>query len=116
MQPIYSTNGEWVALLRENYLYDTYGEWIGWLHGTEVYTRDGFFVGVVSDDGRIVRERVPPERPRRAMPSAPPKIQPPAMVPLAPLFAGLPWKLIDVFEEEPEVFRHISDLRADWDG
>ena len=41
MQPIYSTNGEWVALLQEGRLYDTLGEWIAWLDGKDIYNRDG---------------------------------------------------------------------------
>jgi len=116
MRPIYSTNGEWVALLHEGNLYDTRGEWIGWLQGKEVYTRDGIYAGVLWDDGRIVCERVRPRRPRIPVPRAPLKIRPPAIVPLAPLFAELPWRMIDVFEEEPEVFTYVSDLRPDWEG
>ena len=37
MKPIYTTSGEWVAMLEGNYLYDTYGEWVGWLDGKDVY-------------------------------------------------------------------------------
>ena len=116
MRPIYATSGEWVALLQNGYLFDTRGEWIGWLDGQDVYSLDGFYVGVLSTDSRILRERLRPERPRHRLPPAPPKTRPPAMVPLAPLFAELPWKTIDVFEEEPEVFKFISDLRPDWEG
>jgi hypothetical protein len=116
MQVIYSTNGEWVALLYDGQLYDTLGEWIAWLDGREVYTRDGEYVGFLSDDGRVLRERVRRRRVVRPAPPAPPKIRPPASVPLPPLFAELPWKLVDVFEEDPEVFKYISDLRPDWEG
>ncbi len=31
------------------------------------------------------------------------------------MFAELPWKLVDVFEEEPDIFRYISELRPDWE-
>ena len=118
MKPIYSTAGEWVALLDENagYLYDTLGECIAWLDGKEVYTRDGEYVGFLSDDGRVLRERIRRQRPLRPVPGAPPKIRPPASVPLAPLFAELPWNQVDVFEEEPEIFKYISELRPDWEG
>jgi hypothetical protein len=115
MQPIYSTNGEWVALLHEGHLYDTRGERIAWLDGQDVYTRDGMYVGFLSKDGRVLRERIRKTRPLRPGPPAPQKVRPPATVPLAPLFAELPWNQLDVFEEEPEVFKHISDLRPDWD-
>ncbi|MFQ6100551.1 MAG: 4-fold beta flower protein [Anaerolineae bacterium] len=116
MRPIYSTNGEWVALLHEGYLYDTLGEWIAWLDSKEVYSRDGEYVGFLSDDWRILRERIRKQRPFRPAPPAPPKIRPPAKVSLAPLFAELPWNLVDVFEEEPEIFKYVSELRPDWEG
>ena len=116
MRPIYSTPGDWVALLDQGHLYDTRGEWIGWLHGNEIYTRDGIYAGMLAGDGRVLRERIRPQRPRRPAPTARRKVRPPATVPLAPLFAELPWRIIDVFEEEPEVFKYISDLRPDWEG
>ena len=115
MEPIYSTNGEWVAMLNGGYIYDTLGEWIAWLNGKEVYNRDGQYVGFLADDRRILRERVRRSRPLRAAPPAPPRLRMPASVPLAPLFAELPWNVVDVFEEEPEIFRYISELRPDWE-
>jgi hypothetical protein len=115
MQPIYCTGGEWVAVLHEHYLYDPSGEWIGFVDGKEVYTLGGVYVGFVTDDFRVVRERASPKRPRHAMPPAPPRIRPPATVPLAPMFSELPWRLIDVFDVEPEIFRRVALLRADWD-
>ena len=119
MQPIYSTNGEWVALLHKDehggHLYDTLGERIAWLDGKEVYTLEGEYVGFLSADGRILRERIRRQRPLRPSPPAPPRVRPPASVPLAPLFAELPWSQVDVFEEEPDIFKYISELRPDWD-
>jgi hypothetical protein len=125
MKPIYSTAGDWVALLDEDEeggrLYDTCGEWIAWLvhtegkEGQEVYTRDGEYVGFLSNDGRVLRERIRKQRPLRSAPPATPKISPPATVPLPPLFAELPWNQVDVFEEEPELFKYISELRPDWE-
>lgn len=116
MKVIYSTRGDWAALLEGNYLYDPRGEWIGWVEGKDVYTRDGECVGFLSDDGRVLRERIREHRPLRPAPPAPPAIRPPSSVPLPPFFADLPWGLVDVFEEEPEVFKFVSDLRPDWEG
>jgi len=116
MQLIYSTAGDWVALLHEGRLYDTRGEWIAWLDSKDIYTCDGMYAGFLSDDGRVLRERILRQRPLRPVPPASPKIRPPASVPLPPFFAELPWKLVDVFEEEPEVFRYIAELRPDWEG
>jgi len=115
MQAVYSTNGEWVALIHEGRLYDTQGEWIAWLDDKEVYNRDGQYAGFLSNDRRILRERVHRNRPLRAAPPGPSKLRPPSHVPLAPLFAELPWNVVDVFEEEPNIFRYVSELRPDWE-
>jgi hypothetical protein len=115
MQPIYSTNGEWVALLQEGRLYDTLGEWIAWLDGKDIYNRDGQYVGFLSKDRRVLRERIRISRPLRAAPSGAIKIRPPSSVPLAPLFAELPWNVVDVFEEDPDIFKFVSELRPDWE-
>jgi hypothetical protein len=115
MQPIYSTNGEWVALLQEGRLYDTLGEWIAWLDDKDIYNRDGQYVGFLSKDQRVLRERIHKSRPLRPAPSGVSKIRPPSSVPLAPLFAELPWNVVDVFEEDPDIFRYISELRPDWE-
>jgi len=115
MQPIYATSGEWVAILHDGHLYDTRGDWIAWIDGNEVYTRDGVYAGFLSRDRRVLRQRIRRTRPLRPAPLIPPKIRPPALVPLAPLFAELPWGQVDVFEEEPEIFKYISSLRPDRD-
>jgi len=31
------------------------------------------------------------------------------------MFAELPWNMVDVFEEDPAIFKHISALRPDWE-
>ena len=117
MKHIYSTAGDWVALLDESkkFLYDTRGECIAWLDGKEVYTRDGMYAGFLSDDGRVLRERVRKQRPLRPVPAIPPQIRPPASAPLPPYFSELPWNQVDVFEEDPDVFKHVSELRPDWE-
>jgi hypothetical protein len=116
MKPIYTTDGEWVAMLEGHYLYDTYGEWVGWLDDEDVYTRDGEYAGFLSNDARILRDRVRRQRQIRRAPPAAPKIKIPAKVPLAPMFSELPWNLVDIFDEDPDIFKHISDLKPDWEG
>ena len=117
MQPIYSTSGDWVALLHEGRLYDTLGEWIAWLNGKEVFNRDGQYVGYLSDDQRILRKRIREDRTFRTVPKGgPTKVRPPSSVPLPPFFAETPWDVVDVFEEDPNIFRYVSDLRPDWEG
>jgi hypothetical protein len=114
--PIYRSDGEWVALLEGRSLYDTMGDWIGWLEGREVFSRDGEYAGYLSDDQRILRRRARQRRPLRTPPPPPPAIRVPAKVPLAPLFAEIPWEVVDVFEEEPHIFRYVSEFKPDWGG
>ncbi len=114
--PIYRSDGEWIALLQGHYLYDTRGDWIGLLEGQDVFSRDGEYVGYLSDDRRILRRRIRQQRPLRTPPPVPPPVQVPSKVPLAPLFAELPWQIVDLFEEDPHIFDFISDLRPDWEG
>jgi hypothetical protein len=45
---------------------------------------------------------------RRLPPATPPKIRPPASVPLPPMMSGLAFEVIDVLEEEPERL-HTTD-------
>jgi hypothetical protein len=111
MRPIYSNRGNWEAMLEGVYLFDTSGEWIAWLDGIEVYSQYGEYVGHLSPDGRILRKKVPAPRPFRAPPSSPGRMRPPAKVPLAPSFGELPWDLVDVFEEDPEIFYRLHTKR-----
>ncbi len=37
----------------------------------------------------------------------------PPSAPLPPLFAELEWAVIDVFDEEPEIFEYVSEFRPD---
>jgi hypothetical protein len=117
MKYIYSTAGDWVALLDDNkkFLYDTRGECIAWLDGKEVYTLDGMYAGFLSNDGRVLRERIRKQRPLRSVPAIPAQIRPPARAPLPPYFSELPWNQVDVFDEDPDVFKYVSELRPDWE-
>ena len=112
---VYSTSGDWVALIQGIYVYDTRGEWIAWLDDKDVYTSDGFYAGYLGDDNRILRHRNRKNRKHRACPQSPGHIRPPSRIPLPPLFPELAWQIVDCFEEEPEVFTRISDLRPDWE-
>jgi len=117
--PIYSTPGDWVALMVFPHIYNTGGEWIGWVTvKRDVYDVDGFYVGWLSKDPRVLRKRVlEKEKTRRTPPPAPGKVRPPATVPLPPMMAELPFSIIDVMDEEPERL-HTTDtgeFREDMD-
>ena len=104
-QPIYTTRGDWAAMLVNNYyLYSPSGDWIGFLDlQKHVFNVRGEYVGWLSNDMRVLRKRDgagslhrmkgPPVQPRL-------KISP--SVPLAPLMGDLGYDTIDVLEDMPE--------------
>ena len=108
--PIYTTPGDWSALLVFPHIYNSIGEWIGWVSpDRNVFDVDGVFVGWLSDEPRILRRRIiEGDLLRREVPPRPGRIRPPATVPLPPMMAELPFEIIDVLEEEPERL-HTTD-------
>ncbi len=117
--PIYTTSGEWSALLYQNNLFNTQGEWIGWVaENGDVFDVDGYYVGWISEDRRVLRRRSAPGATRRPPPPPPPeKVLPPPTIPLAPMMPELPHGVIDVLEEEPERLhtRDTGELKEDMD-
>lgn len=108
--PIYSTPGDWMALLVFPYLYSSQGEWIGFVTpDRQVYDVQGLYVGWLTPDPRILRKRTMDDELERREPlPSPPRIRPPATVPLPPMMSGLPFEVIDVLEDEPERL-HTTD-------
>lgn len=108
--PIYTTPGDWEALLVFPYLYNTLGEWVGWVTpDRQVYDVDGVYVGWLTDEPRILRKRIYDKAfPRRTPPPEPQRIRPPATVPLPPMMAELPFEKVDVLDEEPNRL-HTTD-------
>lgn len=108
--PVYTSKGDWPALLVFPHLFNPMGEWIGWVTAQrDVYDVDGVYVGWLTSEPRVLRKRTYDEMlPRRAPPSPPQKIRPPATVPLAPMMAELPFEIVDVLQDEPERL-HTSD-------
>ena len=101
-KPIYTTNGDWSALIVMPYIFDTRGEWIGWVSSEdEVYDIDGSYVGWLTDEGRILRKRSTNKTEKLEAPDPPDSLRAPATIPLPPLMRELPYGVIDVFEEEP---------------
>ncbi len=108
--PIYTTSGDWSALMVFPHLYNTIGEWIGWVSSDrQVFDVDGVYIGWLTSEPRILRKRIiEDELPRNTVPDTPSRIRPPATVPLPPMMAELPFEIIDVLEEEPERL-HTTD-------
>lgn len=114
---IFDTRGDWHATRLGGFIYGTRGDYLGFVEGEEVYKRDGEWIGRLSKDGRILRKRS--ER-RRDLHPAPPRSAPkperlPPRAPLPPMMAELNFSIIDVLDEEPDIFKRISDLRPDMD-
>jgi hypothetical protein len=117
--PIYSSRGEAEAFLVFPHLFNRSGEWIGWITPRrEVYSVLGYYVGVLTDDARIVRRRADDAlKPNLKPPRSPGRISTPAVVPLAPLMRDLTQSLVDVLQEEPERLHTLDsgELRQDLD-
>jgi hypothetical protein len=111
---IWTTAGDWAATRINNYIWDSARTWVAWLDGTDVYTTDGEWIGYLSRDSRILRQRSSARKPLRSdIPPAPPKPDLPGRPPLPPMFMELTFAIFDVLEEEPDVFKRISDMRPD---
>jgi hypothetical protein len=111
--PIYRSDGKWAAVLYEGNLFDTHGEWVAWLDGSDVYSLEGEYIGYISKDRRLLRQRVLPYVKRRRPPSEHPPFRPLQTAPLAPMFAELNYSTVDVFEETPDIFALVHELRPD---
>lgn len=109
--PIYTSHGDVAAYLVYPHVYNTVGEWIGFCTAErEIYSILGNYVGYLSDEQRILRQRtLSSTRRRHEPPSRPPKLRPPAAVPLAPLMRELTQSTVDVLLEEPERL-HTADM------
>ncbi|MEW6717164.1 MAG: 4-fold beta flower protein [Chloroflexota bacterium] len=117
--PIYTSRGDHGAFLSYPHLFNVTGEWIGWVTPErEVYSIYGQYVGWLSDDPRILRKRsYDYSKPNCTPPPPPQKIRPPAMVPLAPLMAEIPFSTLDVLEESPELLptSDTGEIKTDLD-
>lgn len=118
---VYNTGGDWQATVMGNHVFDSRGEYIGFMEGTEraIYTRDGEWIGDLSKDGRILRKRAGKKRPLHANPVPKPKTKPsnlPGRAPLPPQNAEIGYDTIDVLDEEPDVFKKVSERKSDMGG
>lgn len=114
MEPIYRTDGAWVAVFTGGHVFTTEGDWVGFVVGREVFDTQGEYLGFLSDDRRLLRKRMVNETPsRKEVPPAPERPRLPANMPLAPLMRELPFHIIDVFEEYADELTYVSETRPD---
>jgi hypothetical protein len=110
--PLYTTSGDTGGYLVFPYIYNDIGDWIGWVSGnSSVYSVYGRYVGWLSKDRRILRRRADDFQKPDVQPlPAPPRILPPATVPLPPLMAELKYETVDVLEDMPELMPRVDDF------
>lgn len=115
-KPIYTTSGDWSALVILPYIFNTAGEWIGWVSSEdEVYDIDGSYVGWLTDEGRILRKRSANKIEKLDSPEPPESVRAPATIPLPPMMRELPYGVMDVLEEEPRLLHTLDsgDFKED---
>jgi hypothetical protein len=117
--PLYTTSGDAEAFLLYPYLFNRTGEWIGFVTPTrEVYSVLGEYVGMLTDERRIIRKRATfTLKPRITPPPRPPKVNLPATIPLPPMMSELNHSQIDVLLEMPERLHTLDtgEYREDLD-
>lgn len=113
MEPIYRSDGEWVAVYAKGFLFNVDGECLGFTRGREVYDMGGRYLGFLSDDRRLLRQRRPPAKEPLQPPPRPPRPRIPSSMPLPPMLRALPYGYIDLFEEFADRLTFISETRPD---
>jgi hypothetical protein len=116
--PIYTSQGDALAFLHYPYLHNRAGEWIGFVNAQrEVYSVLGYYVGMLTGDPRIIRNRSGETKPRVKPPAAPAPLRISPVIPLARLMADLAHQHIDVLQHEPELLHTLDagELRLDLD-
>ena len=117
--PIYTSKGDVEAFLVYPYIYNRIGDWIGFVTPTrEVYSVIGYYVGIFTDDSRIIGKRATNTlKPRLNPPPTPSKVYPPATVPLAPMLRELSHSQIDILLDEPDRLHPLDggEFREDMD-
>lgn len=120
MIPIYSTRGDVETFLVYPHLYNRSGDWVGFVQpNREVYSVMGYYIGELSNDKRILRKRSMDETKSRIKPPPAPagRLISPATLPLPPMMRELPYSMIDVLEELPELLHTVGsgELQEDLD-
>jgi hypothetical protein len=101
--PIFTSSGDAEAFLAYPYLFNSAGEWIGFINAQrEVYSVLGYYVGILTDDPRIVRRRNVDSKPAVKPLQAPGRLRITSTTVLPKMMSDLGLGNIDVLQEEPE--------------
>jgi hypothetical protein len=117
--PIYTTKGDAEAFLAYPYLFNRNGDWIGFVTPKrDVYSVMGQFVGMLTNDPRIIRKKATSTlKPLLKPLPKPQRIRLPATIPLPPMMPELSHSVIDVLQEAPELLHTMDtgEQRQDMD-
>jgi hypothetical protein len=101
--PIFTSSGDAEAFLAYPYLFNSAGEWIGFINAQrEVYSVLGYYVGILTDDPRIVRARNGELKPPMKPLQAPGRLRITGSTALPKMMSDLGLGNIDVLQDEPE--------------
>ncbi len=118
LKAIYTTEGDPKAFLEYPNLFNEAGEWVGFVTPQrDVYSVSGIYVGVLTDDPRIIRRKFEEPKPQLTPPEKPASIRIPAVIPLPGMMRDLPLGNIDILQEEPYRLHTVDmiDYRKDFD-
>ena len=116
--PLYTSRGDALAFLHYPYLHNQAGEWIGFVNeNREVYSVLGYYVGILTNDPRIIRKRSGDGKQRLKPPAPPAQLRISPIIPLAKMMSDLSQEHIDVLQEEPELLHTLGlgEMRLDLD-
>ncbi|MCX6082449.1 MAG: hypothetical protein NTW32_23225 [Chloroflexi bacterium] len=116
--PIYTTRGDPDAFLAYPNLFNRAGEWIGFITTQrDVYSVLGYYVGTLTDDPRIIRNRSGEIKAHVKPPQTPSPVRISAIIPLPRMMGDLPNENIDVLQDEPDRLHTLDagELRPDLD-
>ncbi len=117
--PVYTSHGEVGAFLDYPFIYSRVGEWIGWVSVDQnVFSVHGQWVGKMTSEPRIVRNREWSLSSNRRTPPPPQKsIRVPYRTPLAPQLGEISTNMIDVLDEASELMPPVDygEFREDMD-
>jgi hypothetical protein len=118
--PIFTTVGDVGAFLAYPFIFSCEGDWIGWVSSERlVYSTHGNYIGWLAEGPRILRKQEDSySKPKLdIIPPFTLKICPPALSPLPPMMPELPFGVMDVLFERPDMLppMDFGELREDMD-
>lgn len=109
--PIFTTIGDVGAFLAYPFIFSCEGDWIGWVSSERlVYSTHGNYIGWLAEGPRILRKQEDSySKPKLdIIPPFTLKICPPALSPLPPMMPELPFGVMDLLLERPDMLPPVD--------